>query len=251
MCLQPLLQVFALVIQKPFFLQEPQEHEPVDDDGRVPALVFAVGRYALDESSKGFALFFKLAVELLGDFVARRSVIQPLGDAQHGEQFLFVQREVQAAELLRQQFGRFALAKEHLAVLGGFASLARHPLPDLEGLGLIGEHDQVFAHVCRDLAFDLLPSSVVGQLALGAGAAVQHLHALFVGNYVQQPGVVAHEHAVGLLLGRGVPAEFVEELFEAVMLDVFLVENRHVYSSLINPMEHTTRGSLNAASSSA
>src|SRR5665647_3673089 len=98
------------------------------------------------------ALFFKFAIEIFGDFLARCGVVEPLRDAQHGEKFFFIEGEVQAAECLCQQLGYVAVTEIYFAVLRGLARHACHPLPDLGGLKSIGEHDQVFTNVGRDLS---------------------------------------------------------------------------------------------------
>ena len=38
---QTRLQIVFFAVQKTFFLQKPQKHQPINEDGGVPALVFA------------------------------------------------------------------------------------------------------------------------------------------------------------------------------------------------------------------
>ena len=81
---------------------------------------------------------------------------------------------------------------------------------------------------------------------------MQNLHAPLVRYHIEQPGVIAHGDGIRLLLGGQVPAEVVEELLEAELLEVFLIEGGHLFDYFgIKPKEHTTRGSRRAAVSSA
>ena len=210
-CFEPVAQIALVAIQKKLFLQEPQEHQSVDDDRCVPALV-VVRRDAVDEFLERIALRLKNLVKLLGDVVAVEAAAQAFRYTEYGEAFFFIQIEADGLELLLQQLGGLPGLPFDFTVLGRAACGAGNPLPYLPGLRGIGKDDEMLARIRRDLALDFLADGVRWNCTLAVRQTVQYLDTAFLCNRLQLKDLPAHlffdAHR------KAIPAELVEKIDE-------------------------------------
>ena len=191
MVIKPVAQVAFFVIQKTFFLQEPQEHEAIDHHRRVPALVI-LRRNTIGKFLERIALRLKNFVKFLGDIIAVKAAAQAFRYTEYGEAFFFVQIEADGLEFLLQQLGGLPGLPFDFAVLGRATCGAGNPLPYLPGLADIGKNDEMFARIRRDLALDFLTDGVKWNCTVAVWRAVQNLNAAFLRDGLQLIGMPAY-----------------------------------------------------------
>ena len=123
-------QIVRIILEKAFFLDEVDEHQPVEHRRDVPALHRFI-RDAVKELGKGIALFLEAVVELLGGALHVEGSAQPPGHIHQSQPFLFFQAEGDGLKLLQQRVP--GLLRRVVVLTRGewLPRLAAHPLPDL------------------------------------------------------------------------------------------------------------------------
>ena len=95
-------EVVVVAVEEAFALDEIDEHQAVEYDGRIP---FAVGHLAdaINELEEGFPVGVEVSVERLGDALDVERGAGAAGDDHGGETgFLFFEGDVEDLELLEQ-----------------------------------------------------------------------------------------------------------------------------------------------------
>ena len=256
-----------MILQKAFLLQEPDEHEAVEQHTGVPAFVAFVV-YALYVLQQGQVLVLVGLEEFFGGFfyVQRRS--DAAGGFQHGQTasgVQFGQLDHHGLEFAGEQVNRLAFevfvaarCQAGLARLGVFVALDPVPLALAGFVLLVGKDEQVLRVAMGDV-----PPHLHAQGFIRPAPVHHHLdghHAAQLGHIaVAVGGVSSLVRLPVAACCRPIPAQHIyEEALKVKRLEVFFkgreIELSHVESivySATKPREHTTRGSRKAASSSA
>jgi hypothetical protein len=152
--LEPVAEVVRIAVQEALPLDEIDEHQAVEHDGRIPLAVGGIIN-ALDDLEETGVLFFELVVEPFGDVFHVESLPRPAGHVHQGQGFLLVEGEGDGLEFLCEGFAGLGTVVGVLTAGGGLARLAFDPLPNLRGLAVVGEDDQVLVGGLDDLLLDL------------------------------------------------------------------------------------------------
>ena len=125
---QAVAQVIEVVVEKAAFLDEVNEHHPIQHQGGVP---FAVCKVldARDEVQKSSVFFFETVIEFFGDFIDIKGSAYPARNIGNGKIFFFVQREGYLFQLLYQGFARLILVIDMLTRSVCMSRFAFYPLP--------------------------------------------------------------------------------------------------------------------------
>ncbi len=97
--LHAVLQIVLVSVQKAFFLDEIDEHQPVEHERGVPRAVCRLVQSG-DEGGKGVVLGLELVVKTFGDLVAVEGAAQAGDDVGEGDGLFFFQRPDDLRELL-------------------------------------------------------------------------------------------------------------------------------------------------------
>ena len=89
---QAVAQIIEVAVEKTAFLDEVNEHHPVQHQGGVPFSVSEV-LDARDEVQKSRVLFLEMVVELFGDFIDIEGRVHPAHNIANGKVFFFFQCE--------------------------------------------------------------------------------------------------------------------------------------------------------------
>ena len=248
-------------------MQEPDKHQPVQQDTGVPAFVALVGD-ALYVREQFQMLLLVSREKLLGGFLyVQRGLDAPRG-FQHRQAARFVQLgqvRHHGLQLGRKQVHRLAAkvlmparSEPGLAGLGMFVAFDPIPLALRRAVLALGKDQQVFGVAVRDV----FPYPQALRL-VGPAAIHHHLNGHHAAKL--RHGAAKEVHLpcrVGLPSGFArcaIPTKNIDEqALEIKRRQVFFkrgeIEFGHLWSGnqpAIKPMEHTTRGSRNAAASSA
>ena len=161
----------------------------------------------------------ELGVELLDDPLRVRLELaaRAIGDVDHGDRVLLVQRNEEARELFVEQFGFLSLVPGHLVVADGLLRAAHGELPHLAAVA-IDVHDQVLRVELGELFLDLLAAGLVGGFG---GLHHGHEEVLLLGH---QFGLhdVALGHLQRALAAAAVPAQFYEDALDVAGFEALL-----------------------------
>src|SRR5213083_2378351 len=95
-------QVVVVFIKEALFLNEIDEHEPIEHERGVP-LAIGFGLDTFDELEEGRMFGLKAVVEPLGDAIHVEGLPGALSHRRNGEGLFFLQREGDGLELLNQR----------------------------------------------------------------------------------------------------------------------------------------------------
>ena len=196
-----------VAVEKALALDEIDEHQAVEHDGRIP---FVVGDFgdAIDEFQKRGVLLLKNFVEPFGDALHVKPGAGAAGHIAQHECFFLGERESDDFQFLDQCIAGLRLVKRVLAAGGRFARLALHPLPDLRGLRGVGENNQVFMRGLGDLLLNFTANGIFRQMFARRRGATQSDHAALLGD-----GLKFLRLTVELNFERGIvgiPAKFID-----------------------------------------
>ncbi len=140
---QTVSEVVRVVVEKALFLDEVDEYQPVEHQGRVPLQV-RVGLDAIGQFEEGCTLGLEPVVEFLGYLADIKGGAGTSGDVDDRDSFLFVKADGDLVEPLNERVAGLADAEVVVAAGQGLAGLAADPLSDLLTGGLVGiNHDRL------------------------------------------------------------------------------------------------------------
>ena len=157
-------EVIGVAVEKALALDEIDEHQAVEHDGRIP---FAVGHLAdaVNEFEEGFAVRVEVAVERLGDALDVERGPGAPGHRDGGQLafFLFFERNEEDLQFLKQRVAGLGAIEVVRAGREWAARFAAHPHPGLLGEVAGGEYDEMLEAGLGQGAVEFQPRGVIRQ----------------------------------------------------------------------------------------
>ena len=168
--LEAMAEVVAVAVEKPLLLDEIDEHQAVEHDGRIP---LAVGHFAdaVDERKEGLPVRVEIAVKRLGDALEVEGGARFPAHLDDCDSSLFLrERDVKRVEFLEQRFAGLSAEKFVSANRERFSGLAPNPHPRLAVAVGRGENNEMLEIRLRELSLNFKPDSVGWQPAIRSDA---------------------------------------------------------------------------------
>lgn len=166
-------EVVAVAVEKPLLLDEIDEHQAVEHDGRIP---LAVGHCAdaVDEREEGLPVRVEITVKRLGDTLeveGGAGLPAHLDDCDSS--FFLGERDIERVEFLEQRIAGLGAEKFVGADRERFPRLAPNPHPRLAGAVGRSENNEMLEIRLGEFSLNFQPGGVVWQPAIGRRKATR------------------------------------------------------------------------------